>query len=82
MSMMICSVEGCKRAVACLCRHCQANVCVKHFNEHQNQVNEQLIPFTDRLNERKNDVLLRRENEFFLCSPNESSIRSSDGSTR
>ncbi len=51
--LVICSIEGCKRAVSCLCRHCQKNVCAKHFNEHQSEVNNQLIPVTDRLNECK-----------------------------
>lgn len=46
-----CSIEGCKRAVTCLCRHCDQDVCSKHFNEHQTEVNNQLIPFADRLNE-------------------------------
>jgi hypothetical protein len=49
--LLICSVDGCKRAVTCLCRHCQKDVCAKHFNEHQSEVNNQLIPVTDRLNE-------------------------------
>ncbi len=48
-----CSIDGCKRAVTCLCRHCQKDVCSKHFNEHQIQVNNELIPITDRLNECK-----------------------------
>jgi hypothetical protein len=59
-SLLICSVDGCKRAVTCLCRHCQKDVCAKHFNEHQIQVNDQLIPVTDRLNEcnkQKNSIL-------------------------
>ncbi len=38
-----CSIDGCKRAVACLCRQCQKDVCSKHFNE--------LISIIDRLNE-------------------------------
>lgn len=51
----VCSIDGCKRAVTCLCRHCQKDVCSKHFNEHQIQVNNELIPITDRLNECKNN---------------------------
>ncbi len=50
-SAFVCSIDGCKRAVTCLCRHCQKDVCSKHFNEHQIQVNNELIPVTDRLNE-------------------------------
>jgi hypothetical protein len=52
-SSFTCSVDGCKRAVTCLCRHCQNDVCSKHFNEHQVEVNNELIPLTDRLNERE-----------------------------
>jgi DNA repair exonuclease SbcCD ATPase subunit len=51
--MSSCSVDGCKRSIACLCRHCEKDVCSKHFNEHQIEVNNELIPITDRLNECK-----------------------------
>ena len=47
----ICSIDGCKRAITCLCRHCEQDVCKKHFNEHQTEVDNQLIPIADRLNE-------------------------------
>jgi hypothetical protein len=50
---MTCSIDACQRAAACLCRHCQKNVCVKHFSEHQEEVNKRLLPFVDRLNTRK-----------------------------
>ena len=56
-STTICAVNDCKRAATCLCHHCENNVCSKHFNEHQAQINNELLPLTDRLNERK-DILL------------------------
>ncbi|CAF1446783.1 unnamed protein product [Rotaria magnacalcarata] len=52
-SSSVCSMKGCKKSVTCLCHHCQKNVCSKHFNEHQSQVNDELIPMADRLNELK-----------------------------
>jgi hypothetical protein len=55
--MALCSVDGCKRAVACLCRHCDKDVCSKHFNEHQIEVNNELIPIADRLNECRKFIL-------------------------
>jgi len=67
---IICSMDGCKRAVTCLCRHCQKDVCSKHFNEHQIQVNNELIPITDRLNECKNLVLFIIE-FIYMFSKNE-----------
>ncbi len=53
-STAICSINDCKRAATCLCHHCKKNVCSKHFNEHQAQINNELFPLTDRLNERNN----------------------------
>ena len=47
-----CTLDDCKRAVVCLCRHCQQDVCLKHFNEHQSEVNNELLRVTDSLNER------------------------------
>ncbi|CAF1046557.1 unnamed protein product [Rotaria sordida] len=52
-SSLVCSIDGCKRPITCLCHHCQKNLCSKHFNEHQIQVNNELIPMTDCLNELK-----------------------------
>jgi hypothetical protein len=48
-----CSIRDCKRAATCLCHHCHQNVCFKHLSEHQVQINNELLPLTDRLNERK-----------------------------
>jgi hypothetical protein len=53
-----CSINGCKRAATCLCHHCKKNVCAKHFNEHQTQINDELLPLTDRLNQRKTILFL------------------------
>ena len=47
----ICSVNNCKRASACLCLHCDQKVCSKHFNDHQTEVNNELIPLVDRVNQ-------------------------------
>ncbi len=52
-SSLACSIDDCKRAAKCLCHHCNKNVCSRHFTEHQLQINNELVPLTDRLNERK-----------------------------
>jgi hypothetical protein len=52
-SALVCAIGDCKRAAICLCHHCCQNVCFKHLGEHQEEINKELIPLTDRLNERK-----------------------------
>ncbi|UJR25245.1 hypothetical protein I4U23_006597 [Adineta vaga] len=53
MVTTICSIQDCKRAATCLCLHCEKNICSKHFNEHQMEIYNELLPLSDRLNELK-----------------------------
>ncbi|CAF1001086.1 unnamed protein product [Didymodactylos carnosus] len=46
-----CEIIECKRTAATLCRHCNKDVCKKHFIEHADSLNDELHPLTDQINE-------------------------------
>ncbi len=46
-----CEIENCQRISAIPCPHCNKNVCRPHFNEHADQLLQELNPFGDSLNE-------------------------------
>ena len=58
-SALTCSVQDCKRAATCLCLHCNEKVCSKHFNEHLIEINNELLPLTDRINQCKRFIFLQ-----------------------
>ena len=60
------TIKGCKRAAICLCRHCDKDICLKHLQEHQAQVNNELVPLTGQLNERERLTLLSRFDDDLL----------------
>ncbi|CAF2969709.1 unnamed protein product [Rotaria sp. Silwood2] len=45
-----CAIKTCKRASRTLCHCCNQNLCRDHFNEHDDLLNSQLNPLTDRVN--------------------------------
>jgi hypothetical protein len=46
-----CEIESCQRISATLCRHCNKNVCRRHFDEHADQLLQELDPLGDCINE-------------------------------
>jgi hypothetical protein len=59
-SSIPCVVEKCELASLALCQCCKKDLCIDHLNEHANQRNEKLLPFSDKIN-----VLLNRFSQFY-----------------
>ncbi|CAF1378268.1 unnamed protein product [Didymodactylos carnosus] len=51
-----CEIGECKRNIAALCRHCNKDVCKKHFNEHLEALKREIYPITDQINELANRI--------------------------
>ncbi|CAF1587783.1 unnamed protein product, partial [Didymodactylos carnosus] len=51
-----CEIDECKRNIAALCRHCNKDVCNKHFNEHSEALRTEIYPITDQINELANRI--------------------------
>jgi hypothetical protein len=50
VAMKPCENESCQRISAVLCCHCNKYVCRRHFNEHADQLVQELDPLADSLN--------------------------------
>ncbi len=51
VALKSCEIESCQRISATLCRHCNKNVCRHHFNEHADQLLQELNLLVDNVNE-------------------------------
>ncbi|CAF0978635.1 unnamed protein product [Didymodactylos carnosus] len=51
VALKSCEIESCHRISATLCRHCNKNVCRRHFDEHADQLLQELNPLVDSFNE-------------------------------
>ena len=51
-----CEIENCQRISATLCHHCNKNVCRRHFDEHADQLMQELNVLVDSINELGQDI--------------------------
>ncbi len=59
-----CEIENCQRISATFCHHCNKNVCRRHFNEHADQLLQELNPLCDKINELGEKISSFGVNEF------------------
>ena len=50
VALKVCEIESCQRISATLCHHCNKDVCRRHFNEHADQLVQELNPLADFIN--------------------------------
>lgn len=50
VALKVCEIESCQRISTTLCHHCNKNVCRRHFNEHADQLVQELNPLADFIN--------------------------------
>jgi hypothetical protein len=51
-----CEIESCPRISATLCHHCNKNVCRRHFDEHADELLQDLNVLVDSINELGQDI--------------------------
>ncbi|CAF0743966.1 unnamed protein product [Didymodactylos carnosus] len=51
-----CQITSCKRKVETHCYHCNQDVCGKHFNQHKQEIKDQIYPLVDEINELKDKL--------------------------
>ncbi len=59
-----CEIKSCQRISATLCHHCNKNVCRRHFDDHADQLLQELNPLGDSLNELGQKINSFGVNEF------------------
>ncbi|CAF1057647.1 unnamed protein product [Adineta steineri] len=56
IAIKLCEIESCQRASATLCHHCKKDVCRRHFNEHADQLVQELNPLADNVNKLREKI--------------------------
>ncbi|CAF1036540.1 unnamed protein product [Adineta steineri] len=56
IAIKLCEIESCQRASATFCHHCKKDVCRRHFNEHADQLVQELNPLADSVNKLREKI--------------------------
>ena len=64
LELIPCEIESCQRIPATLCNHCQKRVCRLHFDEHADQMVQELDPLADSINKLHEKVSAFRVKEY------------------